>query len=173
MKRIEKDNYIIKSEFSIMLYILYPVLAAACGFATYYFVRSAMFERGMNDAALYILGLCVLLMDVFAILHPMLACYDVYYDGEYLFYKWKFIPRNRKFRIQDIDGYYTMKVPSRNNEYMTAYPVQGNAVLPSISSFFYDNYEDVVRGLPVKHMGEIPFSWTVYFRLAFSRKRPD
>lgn len=171
MKRIE-DNLLVKSEFSIMLYILYPMLAIASGFATYYFVRSAMFEGGMNGAALYILGFCVLLMDVFAILHPLFACYDLSYDGEYLLYKWKFIPRRMKTGITGIEGYYTMKVPSRDNEYLTAFPVAGSSVLPSISSFFYDNYEDIIKGLPVKHLGELSFSWKVYFRLSFSKKRP-
>ena len=168
----QEENIMVRSKFSIMLYILYPLLAAAAGVATYYFVRSVFFDTGIDSAALCVMGLCVLLIDLFAILNPALACYDTIYDGEFLHYKWKFIPRIMKIRITDIEGYYTMKVPSRNNEYLTAFPVTATSVLPSISAFYYDNYEEIVKGLPVQHLGELPFSWKVYFRLTFSRQRP-
>lgn len=168
----QEENIMVRSKFSIMLYILYPVLAAAACAATYYFFRTALFDEGINIASLCILGACVLLIDLFAILNPALACYDTCYDGEFLHYIWKFIPRRMKIRITDIEGYYTMKVPSRNNEYLTAFPVTATSVLPSISAFYYDNYEEIVKGLPVQHLGELPFSWKVYFRLTFSRQRP-
>ena len=172
-KKKQKENFMVKSKFNIMLYILYPMLAIAAGFATYYFVHAALFESGINTVSLYILGLCVILMDLFAVIHPFTACYDTLYDGEYLVYRWKFIPRNKIIRITDIEGYYTMKVPSRDNEYLTAFPVTRESVLPSISSFYYDNCDEVIKGLPVKHLGELPFSWKVYFRMAFRSKRPD
>lgn len=153
----QKKNIIVKSKFSIILYILYPMLAAASGFATYYFIRSMLFESGINTAALIIPGLCVILIDAFTLFHPALACYDICYNGEFLVYRWKFIPRTLKIRITDIEGYYTMKVPSRNNEYMTSFPVTRQTVLPSISEFYYGNYDEVVKGLPVKHSGSYPF----------------
>lgn len=167
----QRENIMVRSKFSIILYILYPVLAAASGFATYYFIHATLFEQGLSGAALFVMGFCILLMDAFAFIHPALACYDTCYDGEFLIYKWKFIPRSLKIRITDIEGYYTMKVPSRNNEYLTAFPVTRQAVLPSISEFYYDNYDEIINGLPVKHLEELSFSWKVYFRLTFSRKR--
>lgn len=170
--KVQRENIMVKSKFSLILYVLYPILAATAVAATYYFLRTTLFEEGINHASLFILGVCVLLIDLFAFVHPALACYDTSYDGEFLVYRWKFIPRSMKIRITDIEGYYTMKVPSRNNEYLTTFPVTRQSVLPSISEFYYDNYEEVVKGLPVQHLGELSFSWKVYFRLTFSRKRP-
>ena len=65
-----------------------------------------------------------------------------------------------------------MKVPSRDNEYLTAYPSAGDRVLPAISSFYFDNYDDIVKQIPGAEISRIKFSWKTYFRMSVLKKRP-
>jgi hypothetical protein len=66
-----------------------------------------------------------------------------------------------------------MKVPSRHEEYLTAYPVSEGRILPAISSFYFDNYDDIIKQLPGEEITKIKFSWSRYFNMAVLGKKPD
>lgn len=166
------EFYLVKSEFNIVVYFLYIVLVVFAGAATFWFIPQILNSSELKGVILYILLVCFGIFDLFAVIHPLNSCYNVYYDGEYLFYKWTFIPRSIKVHAEKIEGFYTMKVPSKENEYLTAYPVSGEKLLPAISSFYFDNYEDIVKQLPGSEITRIKFSWSTYFNMSVLGKKP-
>lgn len=167
------DDYIVKSEFNIAVYLLYIILIAFAGIGTFMLLPPVLKDPGINRISLYIIIFSFTLFDLFAFIHPLISCYNVFYDGEYLLYKWTFIPRRKKIHAEQIEGYYTMKVPSREDEYLTAYPACGNKLLPAISSFYFDNYSDIVKDLPGDELARIKFSWSKYFNMAVLGKKPE
>ena len=169
-----KDNfYLAKSEFSIVVYFLYIVLVTFAGVTTFRFIPQMINNPELKGVPLYILLACFGMIDLFAVIHPLNSCYNFFYDGEYLLYKWTFIPRNIKIHAEKVEGFYTMKVPSRHDEYLTVYPVSEGKILPAISSFYFNNYDDIVKQLPGAEIANIKFSWRAYFNMAVLRKKPD
>lgn len=173
MSADKNDFYLVKSEFSIVVYFLYIVLVVFAGFATFRFIPQMINSPELKGVPLYILLVCFGIFDIFALFHPLNSCYNVFYDGEYLTYKWTFIPRSIKIHAEKVDGFYTMKVPSRHEEYLTAYPVSEGRILPAISSFYFDNYDDIIKQLPGEEITRIKFSWSRYFNMAVLGKKPD
>jgi len=166
------DFYLVKSGFNIVVYFLYIVLVVFAGVTTFWFIPQMINSPEIKGVILYILLVCLGIFDIFAVIHPINSCYNVFYDGEYLLYKWTFIPRSIKIHAEKIEGFYTMKVPSKENEYLTAYPVSGDKLLPAISSFYFDNYADIVKHLPGDEIARVKFSWSRYFNMAVMGKKP-
>jgi len=166
------DFYLVKSEFSFVVYFLYIILVVFAGVTTFWFIPQMLNSSEIKGFVLYLMIFCFGLFDLFAVVHPLTSCYNVYYDGEYLLYKWTFLPRKKKILAETIEGYYTMKVPSKDNEYLTAYPVSGDKLLPAISSFYFDNYDDIVKQLPGEEIKRLKFSWGTYYRISILGKRP-
>lgn len=167
------DFYLVKSEFNIVVYFLYIILVVFAGAATFRFIPQMINSPEIKGVPLYILLFSFGIFDIFAVAHPLNSCFNVFYDGEYLLYKWTFIPRSIKIHAEKIEGFYTMKVPSRHDEYLTAYPVSDGKILPAISSFYFDNYDDIVKQLPGVEIARIRFSWRTYFSMAILGKKPD
>lgn len=171
---VNKDDfYNVKSEFNIVVYFLYIILVVFAGFTTFRFIPQMINSPEVKGVPLYILLFSFGIFDIFAVIHPLNSCYNVFYDGEYLLYKWTFIPRSIKIHAEKVEGFYTMKIPSRHDEYLTAYPVSEGRILPAISSFYFDNYDDIVKQLPCVEIARIRFSWSSYFNMAVLGKKPD
>ncbi len=164
-------DYKIKSEFNIAVYFLYGILIAAAGIGTYT-LFPMLREPDMSRLAFYVISAGIALFDIFAIVHPLISCYNVFYDGEFLEYRWTLIPRRKKIHAQNIEGFYTMKVPSKEDEYMTAFPLYGDRMLPAISSFYFDNYNDILKELPGREIARLKFSWRTYFRISVLKRKP-
>lgn len=161
----------VKSEFNFAVYFLYGLLMAAAGIGTYTLIP-ALKDPDMSRITIYAAASGIAILDVFALVHPLISCYNIFYDGEFLEYRWTFIPWRKKIHAQDINGYYTMKVPSRENEYLTAFPASGDKILPAISSFYFVNFSDIVKALPGREIARLKFSWRLYFRISLLKRKP-
>ena len=81
------------------------------------------------------------------------------------------VPKGMEYNsLKDIDGYFTMELPSRECTYETIYPVSTNRILPPISSFYTSNYDEVKKFIPLKNMGKVKFSWKNYMMVLLFKK---
>jgi hypothetical protein len=113
--------------------------------------------------------LMTVVFDSFALLQPLITCYKITVSEVYLDYKWTFVPFSKRYEKSKIKGYISIELPSRQATYLTYYPVLGNKLLPSISSFTLTNAKEVIEGTGFTSLGKIPFSWKFYGLYIFLR----
>ncbi len=151
------------SKFNSVLYFLYLLIFIAAGFATYYFVKSYYGTKDFYTVQFFCYASVIFILDAFALIFPFAASYNIIIDEKYMTYTWIFAPLRKKFLLDEIEGYYTILLPSRDNVYLTAYPQKNGRLLSSISTFYVDNYDEVIAALNKPHLGRLNFSWRTYF----------
>jgi hypothetical protein len=159
----------IKGEFSILALFLHILLVAVAGVA--YWQMSPLFTSGeisFSDPEFYIAVPLFAVFTVFAVISPFVSIKNILIDDSSI--KYKYLLTRKIFNLQDVDGYFTMELPSRDTTYETIYPVSRNIILPPISSFYISNYDEVKKALPLKNMGKVKFSWKNYMLVLFFKK---
>lgn len=160
-----------KTEFNITPFFLCALLFFAAGTAMYYFIKTDPFGSAPLTLPQIIFSACIALELAFAIGYPLLAVYRIEITDGALVYRWVFLPRKKKVCLHEIEGYYSVLLPSRQAEYMTFYPVSGGRVLPAVSSFLFANSGAFMKQTGLKHLGRLPFSWNLYFKKIVIAKR--
>lgn len=151
-----------KSNIALSTKILYVILpASGVFFSILFFVKIEMF----NSDVLLISFLSIILSVyvLFSFLYPIITLYNVYFADGMLIYHWLVLPIKKKYYLNELCGYFSVMLPSKNGEYLTFYPSDGERILPAISSFLYENAQDFIRSSGLKHLGRIKFSWKIYF----------
>ena len=160
-----------KTEFNITPFFLCAVLFFAAGAAFYYFAETDPFGTAKLSVPQIIFSACIALELAFAVGYPLLSIYRVEICEGALVYTWVFLPRKKKTYLHEIEGYYSVILPSRQAEYMTFYPVSGGRVLPAVSSFLFANSGPFMKETGLTHLGRLTFSWQLYFGKIVIRKR--
>jgi hypothetical protein len=160
---------LIKGKVSILALILHVLLAAVAG--AVYWQMSPLFISGeinTGEAAFYIAIPIYILFTIFAVISPLVSIKSIIIDENSISYK--YLLARKIFNLKDIEGYFTMDLPSKDATYETIYPVSRNRILPPISSFYTSNYDDLKKAVPLKSMGKVRFSWRNYMLILLFRK---
>jgi hypothetical protein len=160
-----------KTKISIPPLSLYVLLLIVSFFSVYYLFKYLDAREFLITTASFFYCFSILLLFIFSIVYPVTALYRVELRNNYLEYSWIIISRRKKVALAEIEGYYSILLPSRNSEYLTFYPVSRGRVLPAISSFAFSNSGEFIIRTGLKHLGMLPFSWKMYFWNILIRKR--
>lgn len=159
----------IKGEFSISALFLHILLIAVSGAA--YVGMSPMFTSGEinpDDIIFYITVPLYIIFTLYALVSPLISIKNIFIDGTSIQYK--YLLSRKTFNLKDIDGYFTMEIPSKDTTYETIYPVSRNRILPPISSFYISNYDEVKKAILLKKLGKVKFSLKNYMLIQFFKK---
>ncbi len=159
----------IKGEFSILALIMHILLIAVSAGA--YLGMSPLFTSGQitpGDPLFYLTVPFFVVFVLFSVISPFVSIKNIYIDEKSLRYRYIFFSRN--YNINDIDGYFTMELPSRDTTYETIYPVSRNRILSPISSFYLSNYDEVKELIPFRFIGKVKFSWKNYLLVLLYKK---
>ena len=151
-----------KTEYNFMVYVLCIILLVFSGMLINFYFKSFYNNSEISPFAYYAFSLIVIVFVLFAILYPIIKIYSVEISEDVIIYKWTFLPIKKKYNIADIDGYYTTMLQSRDASYLTFYLTKNQKVLPSISTFNFDNASEFVNELNLKFLGNIKFTWTFF-----------
>lgn len=159
----------IKGKFSILAVILHVILVIVAGMA-YWSMRPLFIsgEIGIGDITFYIVVPLFVIYTLFAVVSPFVSIKNVYIDDTSLSYK--YLLMKKSFKLEDVDGYFIMDLPSRDATYETIYPVSRNRILPPVSSFYISNYDEMKNEIPLKKLGKVKFSWKNYMLVLFFKK---
>ena len=159
----------IKGQFSILALCLHILLVAVSIGA--YRGMSPMFISGeitSGDFLFYITVPLYVLFTLFAIISPFVSIKNIYIDDSTLLYKYLLF--RKRYNLKDVEGYFTMELPSKDTTYETIYPVSRNRILSPISSFYLSNYDEVKKDLPIRSLGQVKFSWKNYMMVLLFKK---
>lgn len=159
----------IKGEFSILALFLHILLIAVSGIA--YWKMSPLFVSGeisLSDPEFYIAVPLFVVFTLFAVISPLVSIKNICIDDASI--KYKYLLARKTFNLKDVDGYFTMEIPSKDTTYETIYPVSRGRILPPISSFYTSNYNEVKEAVPFKKLGKVKFSWKNYMLVLFFKK---
>lgn len=159
----------IKGQFSILALFLHILLVAVSIGA--YRGMLPMFISGeitSGDFLFYITVLLYVLFTLFAVISPLVSIKNIYIDDSVLLYKYLLF--RKSYNLKDVDGYFTMELPSKDTTYETIYPVSRNRILSPISSFYLSNYDEVKKDLPIRSLGKVKFSWKNYMMVLILKK---
>jgi len=151
----------IKGEFSILAVLLHGMLLFFSGMV--YWKMSPLFisgDIGTNDYTFYIVVPLYIIFTLFALISPLVSIKNIIIDDTSIIYK--YLLMRKSYDLKDIDGYFTMEIPSKDTTYETIYPVSRNRILPPVSSFYTGNYDDFKKNIPLKNIGKVKFSWKNY-----------
>ena len=159
----------IKGKISIMAVFLHLLLIAV---PVILFWQSApILDSAESSADRYVIFCAVPLYVIFtlyAVAAPLVNLKTVIIDDVLISYK--YLLRKKNYSLKDVDGYFTMELPSRDNTYETIYPVKNNKILPPISSFYTSNYDEIKKAIPFRNLGKVKFSWKNYLVLLLYKK---
>lgn len=159
----------IKGKFSRLAVVLHLFLLVIPVMA--FWQGSKLINSGEIEAdslIFYMIAAVFVLFTIYAVVSPILNIKEVYIDDKIFIYKYLFF--RKSYTLNEIDGYFTMEVPSKDTTYETIYPVMRNRILPPVSSFYISNYDDLKNSFPLKHIGRVKFSWKNYFIILFVSK---
>lgn len=159
----------VKGRFSIFAGILHFFLVAISAVA--FWQVSPFMSSEMTASDRYVLYCAVplyIIFTIYALVSPFVNLKNVIIDDISITYR--YMLRKKSFRLKDIEGYFTMELPSRDTTYETIYPVSSNRILPPVSSFYISNYDQVKKAMPLKNMGKVRFSLKNYFVILFTKK---
>lgn len=159
----------IKGEFSIFALLMHILLIAVSAGA--YWGMSPMFISGeisSGDPLFYITLPLYGVFVLFSILSPFISIKNIYIDEKSLRYRYLFF--SRSYNLKDVEGYFTMEIPSKDTTYETIYPVSRSIILSPISSFYLSNYDEVKEQIPLRFIGKVKFSWKNYMLVLLFKK---
>ncbi len=151
----------IKGQFSILALFLHILLIAVSIGA--YRGMSPMFISGeitSGDLLFYITVPLYVLFTLYAVISPFVSIKNIYIDDSTIVYKYLLF--RKSYHVKDVEGYFTMELPSKDTTYETIYPVSRNRILSPISSFYLSNYDEVKEQIPFRFIGRVKFSWKNY-----------
>lgn len=159
----------IKGRFSISALLLHIMLIGVAAGA--YWGMSPMFISGeisYGDPLFFITVPLYIVFTLFAIISSFISIKNIFIDEKFLRYRYLFF--SKRYNLNNIDGYFTMELPSRDTAYETIYPVSSNRILPPISSFYTSNYDEVKKAIPLKNLGKVKFSWNNFLVVLIFKK---
>lgn len=159
----------IKGEYSILAVILHLFLLGVAG--VMFWQMSPLYttgEIGAGDILFYVTVPVYVIFVLFAVISPFVSIKKIIIDDTSIVYR--YLLMKKSFNLQEIDGYFTMDLPSRDATYETIYPVSRNRILPPVSSFYISNYDEVKKSVPFRKMGKVKFSWKNYMTVLLSKK---
>jgi len=159
----------IKGKVSITAVILHIFLIVVSGMMYRY--MSVFFYSGEikpDDILFYVIIFIFILFTLFAVISPLISIKNIYIDETSLCYRYLLLKKS--YDLKEIEGCFTMELPSRDTTYETIYPVSRNKILPPISSFYISNYDQVKKEIPFRSLGKIKFSWKNYMVLLLFKK---
>ena len=159
----------IKGQFSILAVILHILLIVVAVMA-YWSMRPSFIsgEIGTGDIMFYIAVPLFVIFTLFAVISPLVSIKNIYIDDASIIYK--YLLMKKCFKLEEVDGYFTMDLPSKDATYETVYPVSRGRILPPISSFYLSNYDEVKKEIPLKKLGKVKFSWKNYLLVLLFKK---
>jgi hypothetical protein len=159
----------IKGEFSILALLMHILLIGVSAGA--YWGMSPLFISGeitAGDPLFYLTLPLYALFTLFAVISPFISIKNIYIDDSTLVYKYFLF--SKSYNLKDVDGYFTMEIPSKDTTYETIYPVSRNRILSPISSFYLSNYDEVKEQIPLRFIGKVKFSWKNYMLVLLFKK---
>ena len=155
----------VSSVFNILVYPLYLILMIVAAMMIWFIISDCSKGNPGQAFSSWILYCIAPLLAYMAFIHPFFVFFNVTITENEMIYTWKFFPfRSLNIQLDDISGYYTMMVRSRDSAYRTYIPVLSNGkVLPLISSFYFDNAGDLMQAIKAVNKGELRFGWKRYF----------
>ncbi len=125
-------------------------------------------EISYGDPLFFITVPLYIVFTLFAIISSFISIKNIFIDEKFLRYRYLFF--SKRYNLNNIDGYFTMELPSRDTAYETIYPVSSNRILPPISSFYTSNYDEVKKAIPLKNLGKVKFSWNNFLVVLIFKK---
>jgi len=159
----------IKGKFSVLAAVLHVFMIGISGII--YWKMSPLFISGeisTDDFFFYIVVPLYILFTLFALLSPLVSLKNIDIDDTLIVYK--FILFRKSYSLKDIEGYFTMELPSKDTTYETIYPVSRGRILSPISSFYLSNYDEVKEKIPFRFFGKVKFSWENYMVVLLFKK---
>lgn len=90
-------------------------------------------ETSIEGYVLYITAPIYMIFILYSIIAPLANLKTIIIEDISITYK--YLLMKKKYNLKEIDGYFTMELPSRDNTYETIYPVRNNTILPPIDPF--------------------------------------
>ncbi len=159
----------IKGKVSISAVILHLFLI---GVAIAMYWQMAPVVRGAESQSdryiFYVAVPIYIVFVIYAMVAPLVNLKSVTIDDKTVIYRYLFFKKS--ILLIDVDGFFTMEIPSRDYTYETIYPVSNNKILPPVSSFYISNYDEFKNNMNLKMLGKVKFSWKNYLAVSIFKK---
>lgn len=159
----------IKGRLSLFAVTMHAVLVAVAAGA--FLSYPEIFSDGditTDDPVFYILFFLFLIYAGFAAISPFVSLKSIRIDADGLTYRYPLL--KKVYPLNEVEGFFIMEIPSRDYTYETIYPVSRGRILPSVSSFYISNYQEIKSSIPLKDLGRVRFSWGNYLVVVTSKK---
>lgn len=158
----------IKSKFSAWAIILLPLLSISILLVLYITIMSLLTNRFSNEAfgftCVFILFLWLLIVELYHKAISIAISDETIHVSRMLG-----CLKTKRLAISELDGFYTVIMPSRTGNYEYLFLIKDNERICSISEFYHANYHELKAKIAtaVKNSGPIKFNFLTELMKAF------